>query len=269
MSVFQGDFLGFTLGNEHSSTVNIVRVSSSDRYMDGLVPSFVDSTAQVPGGDGTYYWDTFYTQKLFNISFAFDGVTDANLRKMRNMFSFKGVKPLIFDEFPEKKYMVKCTEPPVLNYICFGEGENRIYKGEGSLSLVAYFPFGIGVEDTNITYAAAGSSVSNVGDKPAAPEVVYAIGSLSSGVVLSSTQGINTPKTLTIGNVTALSSSDSYVSFNFRTQLIEGLDSSKKKTGTLYNKYIASGDFFTIPVGNSTFTSSVEYQSAKFAPIYY
>ena len=36
MSVFQGDFLGFTLGETHSSQLNITRVSSGDRYEDIL-----------------------------------------------------------------------------------------------------------------------------------------------------------------------------------------------------------------------------------------
>jgi len=32
MSVFQGDFLGFSLGNDHSYNLNITRVSTNDRY---------------------------------------------------------------------------------------------------------------------------------------------------------------------------------------------------------------------------------------------
>jgi len=61
MSVFSGDFLGFTLGDIHSSQLNITRVSSGDRYTDILLPSFKDITAEVPGGDGMYYWNTFYS----------------------------------------------------------------------------------------------------------------------------------------------------------------------------------------------------------------
>ena len=69
MSVFQGDFLGFQLGNEHSYGINITRVSTNDRYQDTLLPQFNDAVVQVPGGDGTYYWDTYYTQKPFTIDF--------------------------------------------------------------------------------------------------------------------------------------------------------------------------------------------------------
>ena len=72
MSVFSGDFLGFTLGDIHSSQLNITRVSSGDRYDDNLLPNFKDITAETPGGDGFYYWDTFYQQKPFILNFAYD-----------------------------------------------------------------------------------------------------------------------------------------------------------------------------------------------------
>ena len=91
MSVFQGDFLGFALGNEHSYNLNITRISTNDRYTDSLTPTFTDATVQVPGGDGTYYWDTYYTSKTFNIDFAFDDLRDEDLRRLRQLFSFKGI----------------------------------------------------------------------------------------------------------------------------------------------------------------------------------
>ena len=37
--------------------------------------------------------------------------------------------------------MVKTTGLPQLKYICFDEGGERIYKGEGTLNFIAYFPF--------------------------------------------------------------------------------------------------------------------------------
>ena len=105
MSVFQGDFLGFTLGEIHSSQLNITRVSSSDRYTDILLPNFKDVTQEVPGGDGTYFWNSYYSTKLFTLDFAYDDLRDEDLRSLRQAFGFKGVQPLIFDEFPYKKYI--------------------------------------------------------------------------------------------------------------------------------------------------------------------
>ena len=51
---------------------------------------------------------------------------------------------LTFDESPYKEYTVKASDTINLQYICFGEiGAERIYKGEGTMQLIAYYPFGI------------------------------------------------------------------------------------------------------------------------------
>ena len=91
MSVYSGDFLGFTLGDVHSSQLNITRVSVSDRYDDNLLPTFKDRTSEVPGGDGVYYWDTNYTQKPFVLTVAYDDLRDEDLRALRQLFGFKGI----------------------------------------------------------------------------------------------------------------------------------------------------------------------------------
>ena len=96
MSVYDGDFLGFQLGDIHSSQLNITRVSSGDRYTENLTSNFNDVTEQVPGADGTYYWNTYYTQHPFIIDFAFDDLRDEDIRRLKQILSFKGVQPLIF-----------------------------------------------------------------------------------------------------------------------------------------------------------------------------
>ena len=48
---------------------------------------------------------------------------------------------LIYDEAPYKYYLVKNGSAPQFKYICFGEPGERIYKGEGSLALIAYYPY--------------------------------------------------------------------------------------------------------------------------------
>ena len=42
------------------------------------------------------------------------------------------------------------------------------------------------------------------------------------------------------------------IRINSKTNLIEGCDSSGNLTGTLYNNYIYSGDFFKIPISTSS-----------------
>lgn len=152
---WKGDYLGFSLGGVHSSTLGITRISESDRYNEDLIPVSNDVTATVPGLDETYYFGTTYTQKPFTIKFAFDSLTDSQIRKLRKLFSNKEPQELIFDEAPYKVYCAKCSGQPKLSYLCFDEENERIYKGDGEVNLVAYLPFAKSrfkyMEDYNIT----------------------------------------------------------------------------------------------------------------------
>ena len=269
MSVFQGDFLGFTLGDTHSSELNITRVSSGDRYEDILLPQLKDTTIEVPGGDGTYYLDTFYTQKPFTLNFAYDDLRDEDLRKLRRLFGFKGIQQLIFDEFPYKKYMVKTVSPPTFRYICFDHLDTRLYKGEGSLQLVAYYPYAMATFSPRIENATHGS-VNNAGDLPAEIRTYFSTESLPVEITLHDLKGKLLGK-LTFYDFSAndLEDGDSYLVIDSKTHLVEGLNADFKKTGHLYNKYIKSGDFFDAPVGVSNFSSATTFYKMEYTPLYY
>ena len=105
-----------------------------------MVPTVQDKTVQVPGGDGFYYFGSDYTQRQFSINIAFDELTEKQFRELQQVFGTKELGKLVFDERPYKYYMVKSGKPQ-LKYICFGKDGERIYKGEGTLSFTAYYPF--------------------------------------------------------------------------------------------------------------------------------
>ena len=136
----KGDFIGFSFNEHRSESLGIVRVSDGSRYNEDLVPTTQDKTVQVPGGDGFYYFGSDYTQKPFTIPIAFDGLTEKQFRELQQVFGTKELGKLVFDERPYKYYMVKSSKPQ-LKYICFGKDGERIYKGEGTLSFTAYYPF--------------------------------------------------------------------------------------------------------------------------------
>ena len=136
----KGDFIGFSFNGYRSEDLGIVRVSDGSRYTEDLVPTTQDKTVQVPGGDGFYYFGSDYTQKPFTIPIAFDGLTEKQFRELQQVFGTKELGKLVFDERPYKYYMVKSGKPQ-LKYICFGKDGERIYKGEGTLSFTAYYPF--------------------------------------------------------------------------------------------------------------------------------
>lgn len=176
-----GDFLGFTFiinGTEHKSQdLGIIRVSDGDRYKDQLIPEIEDKTIEIPGLDGSYLYGSDFKPRNFSISIAFDSMTEEQLRKMRTVFGYKQTGLLIFDEAPYKAYRVKVATPPELNYVCFDERARfegaqrdgvrriddnweqvtpwnysnntmRIYKGDGTIEFVAYYPFAIVVHKT-------------------------------------------------------------------------------------------------------------------------
>lgn len=267
MSVYSGDFLGFQLGDIHSSQLNITRVSNGNRYMENLTPNFIDTTAQIPGKDGTYYWNTFYTQTPFTIDFAFDDLRDEDIRRLKQIFGFKGVKELIFDEISYKKYMVKCSAPPSLKYISFSSQEIKIYKGEGSVNLVAYYPYALSTRNIEFKTGIK-QEINNMGDIEAPIKIYYLLDNISD-ISLQLETNKEITGVLNIEDIEKISDNDVYLCIDMRTHLIEGLNSSFKKNGTLYNKFIISGDFFDLPVGRSILTSNVAWNSIKFNYLYY
>lgn len=143
------DFIGFTFNGRHSSEFNIYSVSDGSRYQDILVPNPIDYTEQVPGGVGQYYFGSDMDIKEFPLSIAYDKLTETQVRELRNWLAPDAVGELIFDERPYKTYTAKISSSPSLSFICFDSynkesgRKERIYKGEGSINFVCYYPLGI------------------------------------------------------------------------------------------------------------------------------
>lgn len=273
------DFCGFSFNGYHSSDLGFLRVSNGSRYSDNLIPAFQDKTVQVPGGDGTYFFDSFYSNKTFTINIAFDSMTEVQYRKLRQVFNCKDVGDLIFDEAPYKAYTAKVQSPPQLNYICFDERDQRIYKGEGTIQFICYYPYARSLGKYMTAYTSTANSsewreasgllaskgtydsdnkttinLYNPGDVEADYLAYYTFNSgncnLSKAVLQNN--GVQINAIYFSAPIAAADSRDAYIRINSKTNLVEGCDSSKELTGTLYNSYITSGDFFKIP----TYTGS-------------
>ena len=280
----KGDFIGFSFNEHRSESLGIVRVSDGSRYNEDLVPTTQDKTVQVPGGDGFYYFGSDYTQKPFTIPIAFDGLTEKQFRELQQVFGTKELGKLVFDERPYKYYMVKSGKPQ-LKYICFGKEGERIYKGEGTLTFTAYYPFAksvfkflneYGNKNKNEWKEASGMKaekgtydiVSNNGSIS-----VYNAGDLETDFILKFRLPVdNTPIgdikiTLSkenVGKVEAFldlngfskKGADTGFQINTKTNLIEGFN-AEGLTGTLYNENITQGDFFKIPPREEGYQISV------------
>lgn len=136
------DFLAFAFGDFISSKAGIIRTSDGDRYNINLVPPMQDKTADIPGGDGQYYFGTTHKPKVFDISFAFDDLTKAQLRTLKQTFAGKEMREFCLSEESDKIYMVKVTSQPNIKALCFFDGDDERYRGEGSVQFTAYWPYG-------------------------------------------------------------------------------------------------------------------------------
>ena len=164
--------------------------------------------------------------------------------------------------------MVKCVSPPNFKYICFDHLETRLYKGEGSVNLVAYYPYALATFspfflNTDI------AMINNVGDLDAQIKILYKMSNAENLSSLTLEDIKNNQIDILKFNQIENQGEDSYILINSKTHLIEGLDSQKQKTGNLYNKFIKSGDFFNAPVGRSKLISNVSFDKMEYTPLYY
>ena len=135
------DFLGFTFNGKHSYLDLGVLRTINDRMQHSLSPETNNITADNPGGEGTYYFGSRHKSRKFSINFAFDHLTEQQMREWKRFCSNKELSDLIFDEEPYKVYTAKITGAPILKTIPFDEDGERIYKGEGTLEFTCYWPY--------------------------------------------------------------------------------------------------------------------------------
>ena len=135
------DFIGFTYNGIHSSKLKICRTSNGSRYDNNLTATMTDKTADVPGGNGQYYFGTTFKNRTFTVNYAFDSLTESDIRRIKQTFSGDGIHDLVFDEEPYKVWSAKVTGTASMKHLCFEENGKRIYKGEGSITFTCYYPF--------------------------------------------------------------------------------------------------------------------------------
>lgn len=281
----KGDFIGFSFNEHRSESLGIVRVSDGSRYNEDLVPTTRDKTVQVPGGDGFYYFGSDYTQRQFSINIAFDELTEKQFRELQQVFGTKELGKLVFNERPYKYYMVKSGNPQ-LKYICFGkEGEARTYKGEGTLTFTAYYPFAksiykflneysdknkdewkeaSGMKAEKGTYDTVSNngliSVYNAGDLEADFILKFDLPidntSISDIKIMLSKENVGKVEAFLDLKGFSKKNTDTGFQINTKTNLIEGFN-AEGLTGTLYNENITQGDFFKIPPREEGYQISV------------
>lgn len=141
------DYVGFSFNGLHSSQFGIKSVSSSNRYTRGLLPASSDISIEVNGGSGSYYFGSELKNRTFNLTLAFDDVTEQEVREIsRWLYANGGVASLIFDELPYIQYYARMNGTPDMKYLVFDDAYGaRVYKGELNITFTAYDPYGYSV----------------------------------------------------------------------------------------------------------------------------
>lgn len=262
-SAIDNDFIGFSFNGVSSQSLGISRVSDGSRYNEQMLPGFQDKSAQMPGSDYTLYWESFYNTKTWTIDIAFDHMTYQNMIDFRQTFHTKNLGELKFaertymdknDNIHQIHWLAKVQSPPQLKYICFDEDNKRIYKGEGTIQFVAYYPYGMSELQTLAT-SAAGTSITNSGeiDMEWSIKIPKPQSSSTAFVIKDEVTANDNIRILRFDNGIDLKTGDTHLLISSKTNLIEGIDTNGNKTGNVYNQFITAGDFFKIPVGVSTF----------------
>ena len=306
----KGDFIGFEFAGVHSSDLNVIRVSDGDRFDEELIPEVKDVTSEVPGMDGEYYFGSTYGPRKFEISIAYDKLTEEQFRKVRNVYGCKRVGELIFDERPYKKYLAKIESPIEFSYVCFDEpkkvetafdgiygpttvmrateGKSRVYKGEGKITFVCYFPFakscykvlpsadeesGWAVSSGILTgseYAAFDRynngviNIYNAGDLPTGFRLYLPSSAAGQNLTLSYTSSTGAQPVQLTTKAMEMKGNDIGVVIDTNSNLIIGVsqfdlnDQSYLTSGNLYNEYVNSGQFFKLQPNAKTDGATLE-----------
>lgn len=232
-------WIDFRYGTNYASDFGLLRVSNSSRYNENLIPTLTDKTAEVPGGDGTYYFNSYYKQKQFNINFAYDNLTETQLRQVRNWLNGKEIKELEFDEREHYIYFAKVTGSPSFKYIPFdtydhksnntsadlpsGSGESElIYKGEGSVTFTCYDPYSYSEEITYSTGVVGGDLPTNF--------IITSNAAISANTTITLT---DTSSSSIIGTINVLIGvgANKHFTWNGKTGLVSCDDGAIKFTG--------------------------------------
>ena len=142
------DFCGFRFGKIHTSDLQLEVVSTSDRYEPRILPAPTDTTVDVPGSDGQYYFGSVYKNREITCNLAFDSVSEQIYRKIRQLFATDKLQDLVFDEEPYKTWKAKIKSKPEFKSLCFTDKETgqRVYKGTGKLVFICYYPYAFGFD---------------------------------------------------------------------------------------------------------------------------
>lgn len=128
--------------------MGLTRICNGNRNQEGLLPSIKDTTTDIPGRDGQYYFYSTFDKKQFTINYAFDALTEVEVDRIKVWLGDKKLHQLGFAEDigalinPQVSYTLKPNGPYSITGIFVNESRySKIEEffqdyGKGQYSLV-------------------------------------------------------------------------------------------------------------------------------------
>ena len=136
------DFIAFSFNGLHSyEDFGIYRTSDGDGYKTDMGVQKEEKVVELPGRDGQFYFGRDLKTNTFQISFAFDSLTETKLQEMKQWLGDKQIHDLWFAEAPYKVYSARAQGVSTIKSIAFFENGERVYKGTGSVQFICSYPY--------------------------------------------------------------------------------------------------------------------------------
>ncbi len=136
---------GFTYDGIHSSSKGII-VTSVQR---DILPKITSRTITIPGRPGAYYTDSEYDMRQIRVEIVFLEKSLTDIRtKVRDIAAWlkpEVLKPLVFDDEPDKTYLAVLSEG--------SEIEEIVYTGKGEITFICPDPYAFGSEYNQVIEA--------------------------------------------------------------------------------------------------------------------
>lgn len=135
---------GWSSDTLNSNTKMFYRVSDGSRYSENILPSMAETVVDIPGRQGQMFASARFKSRQITIKFAFTGITEDDIERMRYAFDGLAIQSLTLDTMSgTKTYKAKVTGTPRLQVIPMDNNGSRTYNGEGTIQ------FTCPREDTN------------------------------------------------------------------------------------------------------------------------
>ena len=136
------DFIAFSFNGLHSyEDFGIYRTSDGDGYKTDMGVQKEEKVVELPGRDGQFYFGRDLKTNTFQISFAFDSLTETKLQEMKQWLGDKQIHDLWFAEAPYKVYSARAQGVSTIKSVAFFENGERVYKGTGSIQFICSYPY--------------------------------------------------------------------------------------------------------------------------------